>query len=151
MHDWYSVPFHLDLPSLFTDTTRETLNIQVRLVGGQNESEGRVEVSQDGQTWGTICDDYWGIEDANVVCRQLGYDYAIEALSYAYFGEGTGPIFMDDVNGYGSEESIGECYFLGWNQNNCVHREDAGVKCYGRTHLRVSCKQCLMILRQQFL
>ena len=85
-------------PSLFTDTTRETLNIQVCLVGGQNESEGRVEVSQDGQTWGTVCSDYCGIEDANVVFRQLDYECTLKALSYAYFDEGTGPIFMDVVN-----------------------------------------------------
>ena len=44
----------------------------MRLVGGTAASEGRVEFCQSG-TWGTVCDDAWGVNDATVVCRQLGY------------------------------------------------------------------------------
>ena len=45
---------------------------QVRLVGGQVEYEGRVEICRGG-TWATICDPSWNNADAQVTCRQLGY------------------------------------------------------------------------------
>ena len=47
-------------------------NGDIRLVGGTNELEGRVEICNNA-VWGTVCDDLWGTNDANVACRQLGY------------------------------------------------------------------------------
>ena len=61
----------------------------IRLVGGSNQYEGRVEVYRSGE-WKTVCDNSWDIREAEVVCRQLGYGYAILAIQGAAFGEGSG-------------------------------------------------------------
>ncbi|XP_071842198.1 uncharacterized protein [Apostichopus japonicus] len=100
-------------------------DFDIRLVGG-NSSAGRVEVYIDGQ-WGTVCDDYWDLNDAAVVCRQLGFLGASSALGAAFFGLGVDPTHLDDVECLGSESSLKNCTFL--RTENCNHYEDAGVVC----------------------
>ncbi|KAK7901780.1 hypothetical protein WMY93_018549 [Mugilogobius chulae] len=81
--------------------------------------------------WGTVCDDSWDVNDANVVCMQLGCGRAQDAHQYAAFGPGTGPIWMDDVSCIGSETSVKDCHHSGFGNQNCFHGEDAGVTCEG--------------------
>lgn len=51
----------------------ELPSTDVRLIGGSNDAEGKVEVKKPDGTWGAICDDSWGKADAQVVCRMLCY------------------------------------------------------------------------------
>ena len=103
----------------------------VRLVGGPTTYEGRVEVYLQGQ-WSTVCDDFWDSRDAGVVCRQLGLSpNGAVALTNAYYGQGTGPILLDNVMCTGEELYLTSCPNNGLYVHDCVHAEDAGVRCQG--------------------
>ncbi|XP_067106406.1 neurotrypsin [Osmerus mordax] len=108
-------------------------SVPVRLVGGESPREGRVELYLSGQ-WGTVCDDGWNDRGAEVVCRQLGYSGVAKARVMAYFGEGTGPIHVDNVKCSGEELSLADCLKQTPGTHNCRHSEDAGVICdYGQS------------------
>ena len=106
--------------------------LALRLVNG-SYYEGRVEIYYNGQ-WGTVCDDFWDLSDARVVCRQLGFQDAVVAYqnSPQYFGEGSGRIWLDDVHCRGYESSLSSCRHNGWGRHDCGHHEDAGVRCLVR-------------------
>ena len=108
-------------------------DVNVRLVGGKSYNEGRVEVYYNGE-WGTVCDDGWDNTDAGVVCRQLGFGTYGSSFSSSYFGQGSGPIWLDSVTCTGNESTLASCVHLGVNiTRSCSHIEDAGVRCYGGT------------------
>ncbi|KAI4900371.1 hypothetical protein NFI96_001986 [Prochilodus magdalenae] len=112
-------------------------NSSIRLVGSGGDCAGRLEVFHSG-SWGTVSDDLWDIEDAQVVCRQLQCGVALSAPVPAQFGPGTGPIWLNEVECEGNETSLWNCSFQLCGEDECGHKDDVGVVCSDHLTLRLS-------------
>ena len=106
---------------LFADTG-------IRLFGGINRLEGRVEIMYQG-VWGTICVDGWDDNDATVVCRELGLFNATTTRQNQY-GSSSGPVWLRQVNCSGNESKLSHCMHNGaGNIGECSHVQDVAVRC----------------------
>ena len=95
----------------------------------EKEGVGRVEVQHEGE-WGTVCDEGWDKKDAQVVCQENGFIKAIHETRRAKYGQGSGKVWLKNVNCKGSEMSLTTCPHGEWGQvGECNHGRDAGVKC----------------------
>ena len=100
----------------------------IRLVGGINKLQGRVEIMYQG-IWGTICDDGWDDIDATVVCRELGF-FNGTTTQRAQFESGTAYIWLTRVGCSGSENKLSHCMHSGAGHvGNCSHSQDVGIQC----------------------
>eukprot|EP00092_Neocalanus_flemingeri_P093428 GFUD01118748.1.p1 GENE.GFUD01118748.1~~GFUD01118748.1.p1 ORF type:complete len:392 (+),score=56.20 GFUD01118748.1:17-1192(+) len=90
--------------------------------GGAEPHEGNVIV--DGKP---VCDDNWGLEDAAVVCRQLGFPGVVSATVESAFGTVSAEYSMDKVRCYGNETTLSDCYHK--KLDACYGNEGAGVVC----------------------
>eukprot|EP00058_Branchiostoma_floridae_P003920 XP_002589408.1 hypothetical protein BRAFLDRAFT_77852 [Branchiostoma floridae] len=111
--------------------------IQIRLASGLTPLEGRVEVRNGTGQWGSVCDDNFDLQDAHVVCRQLGFGAALEVKLAGHFGEGSGNVWLDEVACRGNETDLGDCPADSWGRSDCSHKEDVGVVCAGDAALRL--------------
>jgi len=98
------------------------------LVDGPSFLQGRLEIYHSG-IWGTVCDDYFTDEAANVVCRQIGTNLEGQFLASNPYPYGTGEIWLDNVRCSGDEARLSECDHAGWGVEDCGHSEDVAVSC----------------------
>ncbi|XP_023564343.1 antigen WC1.1-like, partial [Octodon degus] len=106
-------------PKSCPDSAPCTDRDKLRLRNGDNKCSGRVEVWHKG-SWGTVCDDSWGLAEAEVVCQQLGCGPALDALGEAAFGTGNGSIWLGDVECRGWESSLWACARAPWGKSDCT-------------------------------
>ena len=106
----------------------------LRLVGGRDHSEGKIEVYYRG-IWAGICDDYFDQYDANVICRQLGYIAVVEYYCCSKYndshimGINQTLFWLDHLECTGSEKNIMQCRHAGWGNHDCASHESAGIQC----------------------
>ena len=99
----------------------------VRLSNSRYKREGKVEILFSG-TWQSICADNWRLNEADVVCRQLGFGYAVSAVMDGGF---KGPASHKQLETHfrcnGNESSILSCHAY---LSTCSGKMDAGVICH---------------------
>ena len=97
----------------------------VRLLGGPDNYEGRVEVWYNDQ-WASICREGWDLHDAHIACRQLGFEQATDATSADLYGSGNNTLWLKDVDCVGDETSLQSCNYS-VSSDGCT--QEAGVTC----------------------
>ena len=116
-------------------TLEVPIDVKVRLTGGTAPAEGRVEVYYN-NIWGTVCPfNEWDIRDAHVICKMLGYLYAVETQSSYFYGVSNSSKvrWLNNIQCNGQETSITECIHGGWFEHSCEYNQDIGVKCFGKS------------------
>lgn len=82
--------------------------------------------------WGQVCDDGFGMIDADVICREIGFELgALEIRPGGFFGNMDPPtrFMVDQLKCRGNETSLRECDFDGWGVHDCSPEEAVGVVC----------------------
>ena len=69
-----------------------------------------------------------------LICVSIPFSGAV-AIALAHYGQGEGPIVLDDVECTGLEAYITDCHHNGYFSHNCIHAEDAAVQCLGEIHI----------------
>ena len=98
---------------------------ELQLFGGNTDS-GRLGLYHGGQ-WGAVCSDAWGLPEATVACRMLGFERAFQAMGMP--APTSTPVWLSSVKCVGDESSLLECTAKRWWAGNCSAADAVGVSC----------------------
>eukprot|EP00092_Neocalanus_flemingeri_P006029 GFUD01006497.1.p1 GENE.GFUD01006497.1~~GFUD01006497.1.p1 ORF type:complete len:1454 (-),score=172.81 GFUD01006497.1:158-4519(-) len=107
---------------------QNTDNLPIELRGGNSTSEGNVFVNGK-----PVCDEGWGVNEAAVTCRLLGFQHGFAATN-SKFGSIPNISFFGDVRCVGTEDSLFDCNY---NSDTCSEKRGAGVICQNNTDFLV--------------
>ncbi|XP_038632483.1 deleted in malignant brain tumors 1 protein-like [Scyliorhinus canicula] len=107
----------------------------LRLTNGESRCDGRVEIKKG--SWGRVQDSLWDLNDADVVCRQLDCGSAIAASNSSKYGEGEGPVWVNEVQCKGNESHLYNCNSFTFN-STLTDSTAVGVLCSGHEQIRLS-------------
>ncbi|PFX11409.1 Deleted in malignant brain tumors 1 protein, partial [Stylophora pistillata] len=118
------------------EVNTDVRDISIRLQGSSIPNAGRVEVLY-AEIWGAISGTNWDINDATVVCRQLGYQAGAEvALANGVYGPVSGPVWITNLQCFGSEANLMSCSHdaIGNKSETQNRRNVASVICKNLSH-----------------
>lgn len=126
-----------DCGNRLDESNCEHIGYQVRLSNELGTThEGRVEVKVYDQ-WGYVCDDKFGMRDAEVLCKELGFSLGASEVRGSSFYPANRKMkrndhtvfMMDEMDCQGNEKSLSQCNFNGWGVHDCNEEEVVGVVC----------------------
>ncbi|XP_051790266.1 scavenger receptor cysteine-rich type 1 protein M130 [Erpetoichthys calabaricus] len=103
--------------------------VSLSLSGGDHPCEGRVEITYK-EKKGIICDNNWGINEANIVCKELQCGTAAYAYKGGEYGKGPDKVWINTLNCSGNEDFIWHC---GNKEQKICQSNDVSVVCNGMT------------------
>jgi deleted-in-malignant-brain-tumors protein 1 len=103
----------------------------VKLVGGSNSEEGRVEIYHGG-VWRSVCGKNWNYSEALVVCKQLRYHDAIQYTTEVVSRHEYHKLMIDNVSCTGNETTLNDCSFVEGDSQNCTDQNQAKVVCVAK-------------------
>ncbi|XP_035182512.1 LOW QUALITY PROTEIN: scavenger receptor cysteine-rich type 1 protein M130-like [Oxyura jamaicensis] len=115
--------------------------LELRLVAGRGPCEGRVEVKLRGH-WGTVADDSWDMEDAEVVCQQMGCGSAASAYHSSESSQTDGLVSLAVVDCDGNEKALWDCKIQGWGPYIRPTNYKRAVVCQGFSRLTGGAGAC---------
>ncbi|XP_029942926.1 scavenger receptor cysteine-rich type 1 protein M130-like [Salarias fasciatus] len=115
-----------------SDTLKLTCSDRVRLLNGSSRCSGRLQVKTDpsDQTWSSVCEADLDLQDAQVVCRELGCG-APSVLQGALYGDVQTPRWSPEFQCGGHESALLDCRSSGSARSSCSPGKAAGLTCSG--------------------